>query len=178
MKRALLLVSLAALPALCGCQGMEHLRDLSEILILRGSVGLGVRASSRIGGLAHPGLGLNASYEFGLCHGPYAGVHGSADIILYHVEQCQDKREGDSGSSAVRDCECAGLALPLATCAGDYPWIQVADLEVSVFAGVIGVGIGISLGELLDFFTNLFGLDLDKYREDPPPPPRRPLDDP
>lgn len=155
---------LAPLVLAAGC-ARENLRDWSEVLIARGAVGLGVRGSARIGGLAHPGLGLDVSLEGGLSHGAYAGVHGSFDAILFHAEQCQ---AGDGDATGTRDCTCAGLALPMLTCKGPYNWLHVADLEVSVFAGVLGVGFGISFGELLDAITNTFGLDLDPTQEESP----------
>ncbi|MBI2919717.1 MAG: hypothetical protein HYY18_01380 [Planctomycetes bacterium] len=159
-----------------GCAA-ENLRDWSEVLIARGSVGLGARVDARIGGLMHPGLGGDVSLEGGLSHGPYAGVHGSLDLLFFHSEQCQNAKSS-SGSGAARDCVCAGLALPLATCEGPYNWLHAADLEVSVFAGVVGIGIGISFGELLDAITNTFGLDLDPVKEETTEyPARRPKGD-
>jgi hypothetical protein len=152
---------------------MENLRDWGEIVTLRGSVGIGARADFRLGGLMHPGLGLTAGVEAGLCHGPYAGVHGTTDFLAFHSEQCQNLN-GEKGDGAVRDCICAGIALPMVTCKGDYPWIQVADVEVSVFAGVVGVGVGISFGELLDAVVNLFGVDLDPVGDDKPEKWKRP----
>lgn len=161
--------------SLSGCAA-ENLRDWGEVLIARGSVGLGARVDARIGGFMHPGLGGDVSLEAGLSHGPYAGVHGSLDLLFFHSEQCQNAKS-TSGSGATRDCVCAGMALPLATCEGRYNMLHIADLEISVFAGVVGIGFGISFGELLDAITNTFGLDLDPVKEESPEfPARRPRD--
>lgn len=160
----LVALTLALLP---GCAA-ENLRDWSEVLIIRGSAGVGARASVRLGGFAHPGIGADVSVEAGLSHGPYAGVHGDLEAVLFHAEQCQNAKR-EKGDGAARDCKCAGLALPLATCKGRYDIMQIADLEVSVFVGVVGIGVGISFAELVDAITNTFGLDLDPVKEDAPP---------
>ncbi|MBI2921543.1 MAG: hypothetical protein HYY18_10715 [Planctomycetes bacterium] len=164
------------LPLACGCSSSEHVRDLGEIFIVRAGAGFGIRASARAGALLHTGIGGSIGGEQVWSHQPYSEFPYEWEAVLVHKETAIGHAvHGDT--PVPRDCFCLGLLPPLTRNmtpaeyrdipGGDerglhpYRWIQAGDIEVSVWILFLGIGIGFSPGELIDFFTNLFGLDLD-----------------
>jgi len=150
--------------ASCGAWGRDRLRDLGDVFTFEVAAGVGVSADVKATDLLHVGAGY--------AHGRKLSWRGRTAHVLW------DREVGLPGSALLwwgaladgqlwrlGDLHTDGAEL----LHGGSPW-RIADLEVGVFAGFVGLRLGLSPGELVDLLAGLVGLD--PAGDDLGPPPR------
>ncbi len=161
------LIILLALPSVgCG-YARDRVRDFGDIWRIEGSVGVGVQADVTIGELAHVGVGSSRRWSGGLFYGDIQGERRVEDhlplsliwtVTAPDTESVHSLRYGDATQSQHR----CFIAVPGEFARGTHekPLIHYWDLEVKVFAGVVGIELGFSFGQFVDFLSGWFGADL------------------
>lgn len=164
MPRAALRWSLLLAPLLCGsCAWLaDRGRDLADVVSLEVGAGLGLSIDVKATDFLHPGVGYAQARK--------AGFSGRRSYWL------RDRELGLPFSAllwvgALRDLELwrlGGLHASAIDTWQDHGAWRRADLELGLFAGLFGLRIGISPGELVDLLAGLVGLDPAGDDEGPP----------
>lgn len=152
---------LACLALLTGCSSFaETEKDFAEIWRGRLGLGPGLRVHLGLGDLVHAGVGVSGtmSQEFAYGQAKKDWVFADADAIFHWQQRIQDFPDD---AWRTPECDRCFTLLPVLTNTRVRPWIHRLDLELEVDLLILDIGVGISLGQLLDFFTSLFGWDLD-----------------
>lgn len=174
------LAALAFLP-LASCSYLTARgNDFADIWRLNVEVGvLGLEADVKLGELAHLGLGHKGFSRYGTTYNmeqeskdwaeiwlPFSLVYafGHEPFALHYVRALGDTRSSFvwwwSPYQSTQD-RCYGILPPLTERHSmRRTLLHAFDVEVSVFALIIGFEIGISLGELADFILGLFTIDI------------------
>lgn len=127
--------------------------DAADLLVLEGGLGFGLSVDARASELLHLGVGYADMRK--------AGLRGRTAVWM------RDREAGLPASilpwiGAVRDGQPWRLGhLHLNASElwwGGSAW-RLADLELGLFAGFVGLRLGLSPGELLDLLAGLVGLD-------------------
>lgn len=164
---------LTALALLLSCTGCSYatarFRDFGDMFRLEGSVGLGLQAHATVGELAHIGVGSSWRSSAGLQYGEWVG---RSEITEDHfpLSYIYTIVEPDRASFHSLDESTPGV-LARHRCYGIVPgeWndgelyknpIHYFDLEVAVLAGVVGLEVGFSLGEFVDWLLGWFTIDI------------------
>lgn len=153
-RRVARLALLAPLLALGSCAWLsDRAGDLADVVVVEASAGLGLAADVKLTDLLHVGAGY--------AHARKVGLRGREAELLW------DREVGLPLSlvpwlGAARDGEWWRVGHLHANAAelwhGSSPW-RLFDLEVGLFAGVLGLRLGLSPGELVDFLAGLIGFD-------------------
>lgn len=159
-RRAVLLS--ASLLASCAWAS-DRAADLADVFVLEASAGLGVAVDVKVTDLVHVGAGY--------AHARKAGLRGRQPVWMW------DREVGLPASAvvwlgALRDGELWRL-LDLHVDGAELwhgassPW-RLADIEVGLFAGVVGLRFGFSPGELVDLLAGLATFDPAGDDDGPP----------
>ncbi len=169
-KRLLLVVIvLGAVPSM-GCAYLrDRGRDFVDIWRVEGSVGVGLHAHVTATELAHIGVGSSRRYVAGIMYGEGTSERRIEDdfplsyvwtIADPETESLHSLRWGNSNEGAAQH-RCFWMVpgeLNRNTYERDV--LHYFDIEVGVFAAIVGFEVGFSIGELFDFIVGLFGFDL------------------
>lgn len=147
-------VALGLTLLLCSCAwASDRGADAADVLVLEGGLGLGLSVDAKASELLHVGAGYADMRK--------AGLRGRTRVWM------RDREAGLPASllpwvGALRDGQPWRLGhLHLNASElwwGGSAW-RLADLELGLFAGVFGLRVGLSPGELLDLLAGLVGLD-------------------
>jgi hypothetical protein len=161
------LVILLALPSVgCG-YARDRFRDFGDMWRFEVSAGVGLQADVAVGELAHVGLGSSRRWSAGLQYGEFVAERRVEDHLPLSLvwsitgddaEGVHWLRTGDATQSQHR---CFAV-VPGEFARGTHEKAPVHywDLDVRVFAGVVGVEFGFSFGQFVDFVSGWFGADL------------------
>lgn len=157
-----------------------RLHDLGDIVRLEGHVGYGLQAHANAGELFHLGAGSSRQWSAGWIYGraergTSAEEHLPLTLVytLLNPEQDHVHRValGPEGAQGTHRCYFLfpGMLNPGGLEKDDMRYL---DLEAGVLAGVVGVDLGFSVLELLDFVLGLFRFSeswtvLDPADDDP-----------
>ncbi|MBI2931518.1 MAG: hypothetical protein HYY16_07685 [Planctomycetes bacterium] len=165
MKR--LLIAWLAVPSVGCAYAGDRLRDFGDLWRVEFGVGAGIQADVTAGELAHVGVGSSRRWTAGFRYGEAVAEKRVEDhfplsfvwtIVTPDTESLHSLRWGDATRSQHR---CFWL-LPGELKRGTYEKerIHYYDVEVSAFGVLVGVQLGFSLGQFVDWITGFFGADL------------------
>ena len=161
--RRLVLAGIAV--SLAGCSWTSaRTRDFGDLFRLEGQVGYGLSAHAHAGELAHVGVGSSRNWSAGVLYGeagtqtitedhlPLSVIWSFTNPSKEHVHRI---KVGEEGTEGTHRCF---LIFPGALKPGTLQKhdIHYLDLEAGFLAGFVGLEVGFSLGELLDFIMGLF----------------------
>jgi len=161
-------VILLALPASgCGGYAVDRVRDFGDIWRIELGAGGGLQADAAVGELLHLGVGSSRRWSLGWRYGEGCAEkrvedHFPLSIVWSAVapdtESLHSLRWGDGTQSQHR---CSGIVPgELRHGSHEKASIHYWDIEVNVFALLVGANIGFSIGQFVDWITGFFGADL------------------
>ena len=162
------LIAIAVTATGCGYAG-DRLRDFGDMFRVEITGGIGAQAGVNLGEMLHFGAGSSRRYAIGWNYGVANTEHRVEDQFpLSYVwtltsggekELLHELEFGDGKTSQFHRCDMIfpGELHPGATV--QRPNALYWNIEVSAFAGIVGVDAGFSLGEFVDFIGGLFTLD-------------------
>ncbi|MBI4243574.1 MAG: hypothetical protein HY606_05750 [Planctomycetes bacterium] len=155
---------------LCSCAavqdyGADRVNDLFDIFRLEGKAGYGVSFGAKAGEIIHLGAGSNLSSAFGWGYGEVYAIENRethyipvSPFIYTNSGPYLHKDIADGYSEATHKCACL---LPFTTTNKARPsLLHSFDIEAEIFAGILGIRAGFSLGEFTDFILGLFTIDI------------------
>ena len=167
LRRAIIL--LAALSA-SGCSyATNRANDFADMFRLEVQAGYGLNVDVVAGELVHVGLGGGHQWSAGLTYGRL----GTGETRVHHLpisyiatlvagerekEHLHSESVGENESGGIHRCY---LVFPRELNPGtiEKPLVHYLDVEVGVMAGFIGIRVGFSFGEFVDFILGLFKFD-------------------
>jgi hypothetical protein len=168
MKRRWWLPLLAL--ALGGCGYLrDRGRDLLDVFRIEGSVGVGLHVHVNATELAHVGAGSSRRYEGGIVYGePGADRRVEDDFPLSYVytlvdpetEALHTLRWGKEDRYSPQHRCYWIMPGEIGRSAWQRDLLHYFDIEVGVFVGIVGIQVGFSLGELVDFILGIFTFDI------------------
>lgn len=166
MYRLAVLCVIALSGASVGCTYLrDRGNDLADVFRLEMSVGVGIQASAMVTDAAHVGIGSSDRYTAGLMYGDLTSQHREEHYLpLSYIHTIMEPEYEAvhtlswSGEGPAPDHRCY-MIVPGRSPARRHSWTHWFDIEVSAFAGIVGVEAGFSPGELIDFVAGLFWLD-------------------
>lgn len=185
MRRLGRTVGLLGAPLLLGgCAWVEQRAlDFADCFRFEGQAGYGLLVHANAGELLHAGLGSRKAWTAGIVYGrAESGVtledYFPLSIVWTVVDQTQESIHrlplGEEGTSGTHRCF---LLFPgmIETGTVVKPDLHFFDLEAGFLALFVGVEIGFSAGEFLDFLAGLCKFDdgwsfLDPAEDDTPAP--------
>ena len=159
-----LLVALAS----TGCSyASNRANDFADMFRLEVQGGYGLSVDVVAGEFAHVGVGSGHQWSAGLTYGRF----GTRETVTHHLpvsyiatlvtsehEFLHREGVGEHEDGGVHRCY---LVFPGELNPGtiEKPLVHYLDVEIGVMAGFIGIRVGFSIGEFVDFILGLFKFD-------------------